>query len=168
MKKLILCLCVVNLICCSAFAAEERSVLANTPTLATQSENQTQPAAQAQIENTAPSVSPAVTIQPAPVCVNGSCKKVIYRGKNNIAPNAVPTGVEVARCETCTDACCNKVTTKTVQGVEICAPACPCKEDVRTSWNGKRKVYDYGKYEVVVTDRNDSVDVRYRKRVLSR
>lgn len=165
MKKLFLCLCVVNLICCSAFAAEERSVLANTPTLATQSETQTQPAAPAQTESVA---SPAVNVQSAPVCVNGSCKRVTYRGKHNIAPNAVPTGVEVARCETCTDACCNKVTTKTVQGVEICAPACPCKEDVRTSFNGKRKVYDYGKYEVVVTDRADSVDVRYRKRVLSR
>lgn len=160
MKKLILSLFVLNLFCCNVFA-QERSILNNTPTPAT-TPVVAEPSTQAVVS------SPAVNVQAATVCQSGSCKKVTYRGKHNIAPNAVPTGVEVARCETCTDACCNKVTTKTVQGVEICTPACPCKEDVRTSLNGKRKVYDYGKYEVVVTDRNDSVDVRYRKRILSR
>lgn len=165
MKKLILSLFVLNLFCCNVFA-QERSILNNTPTPATPTPVIAEPSTQAVVS------SPAVNVQAAPaatVCQSGACnKKVTYRGRHNIAPNAVPTGVEVARCETCTDACCNKVTTKTVQGVEICTPACPCKEDVRTSLNGKRKVYDYGKYEVVVTDRNDSVDVRYRKRILSR
>ena len=144
---------------CSAFA-DERSVLTNAPTLADSPTDV--------VQTPAVNVQAVQPVQQPPVCVNGSCKKVTYRGRHNIAPNSVPTGVEVARCETCTDACCNKVAVKTVQGVEICAPACPCKEDVRTSFNGKRKVYDYGKYEVVVTDRNNSVDVRYRKRILSR
>ena len=156
MKKFSL-FCAVALICSNIFA-EERSVLTNTPT------NTPEIA-------TEPVTSPSVTVvEPvnSVVCSNGSCKKVTYRGKRNIAPNSVPTGVEVSRCETCVDACCNPVCVKTAQGVEICAPACPCKEDVRTSLNGKRKVYDYGKYEVIVTDRADSVDVRYRKRLIAR
>jgi|688.fasta_scaffold460199_2 hypothetical protein len=147
------------LICGNIYAQEEKSVLANTPTLAEPTTEKVQSSAVTVVE-------PQAT---AATCTNGSCgKKVTYRGKHNIAPNAVPTGVEVARCETCRDACCNPVTVRTSQGVEICAPACPCKEDVRTSLNGKRKVYDYGKYEVIVTDRADSVDVRYRKRLIAR
>ena len=153
MKKFSL-FCVAALFC-SNILAEERSVLTNAPTNAPE------------IATESASTS-AVTVEPVVVCQNGSCKDVRYRGKRHIAPNAVPTGVEVARCEVCRDACCNPVCVKTAQGVEICAPACACKEDVRTSLNGKRKVYDYGKYEVVVTDRDDFVDVRYRRRILSR
>ena len=133
-----------SLLFCSQVIAQEESVLVNTPVVA------------------AP-----ITIANGN-CVNGSCKKVTYKNRRFISPNATPNVVDVSRCETSCDACCNPVTVKTTQGVEICAPACSCQEDVRTSLNGKRKVYDYGKYEVVVTDKKDEIQVKYRRRLLSR
>lgn len=137
-----------SLLFCSQVIAQEESVLVNAPVVA----------------DTAVS---APTIANSN-CFNGSCKKVTYKNRRFISPNATPTVVDVSRCETCCDACCNPVTVKTTQGVEICAPACSCQEDVRTSLNGKRKVYDYGKYEVVVTDKKDEIQVKYRRRLLSR
>lgn len=102
----------------------------------------------------------------APVCNGPNCVK--YKSKNNIAPCAVPTQVGVCMTETGCDACCQKVTTRTPVSVEICAPPCPAKQDVRTYRNGSRVVYDYGRYEAVVTGNDGVVEVRYRKRLLNR
>lgn len=140
--------------------AEEKSVLKNEPTLATES-----------TQAVAPTVSQPVdaAVQPNSCnCANGKCKPLVYRNKRNIAPNAVPSNVEVRSCETCCDACCNKVSVETVQEVQICKPQCPCKESVRSTLVGNGKVYDYGKYEVIVRDRKDSVEVNYRKRLFAR
>lgn len=102
----------------------------------------------------------------ATVCKGPNC--VIYKGKNNIAPCAVPTQVGVCMTETGCNACCQKVTTRTPVSVEICAPSCPSKQKVRTYKNGSRVVYDYGRYEAVVTGNNGVVEVRYRKRLFNR
>lgn len=111
-------------------------------------------------------ISSALVVESAPVCKGPNCVK--YRNKSSIAPCAVPTQVGVCMTETGCDACCQKVTTRTPVSVEICAPACPTKQDVRSSRNGSRVVYDYGRYEAVVTGRDGVVDVRYRKRLFNR
>lgn len=102
----------------------------------------------------------------APVCKGPNCVK--YKHKGNIAPCAVPTSVGVCMTETGCDQCCQKVTTRTPVSVEICAPACPSKHDVRTYANGSRVVHDYGKYEAVVTAKDGVAEVKYRKRLLNR
>lgn len=141
--------------------AEEQSVLKNAPTIAP--ENQTVTVSQ-------PATAPAAVVAQSSAgceCANGRCKPIVYRNKRNIAPNAVPANVEVSRCETCCNGC-QKVSVETVQEVQICKPQCPCKETVRSTLTGNGKVYDYGKYEVVVRDRKNSVEVNYRKRLFAR
>jgi hypothetical protein len=92
-----------------------------------------------------------------------------YRAKNKIAPCAVGKNACLSFCEKTTDACCNTTSQRVTVEVPICAPACPTKESVTRSRNGKRAVYDYGRYEAVVrADDAGNVDVRYRKRLLDR
>lgn len=148
--------------------AEEKSILKNEPTPAPEYANQTVSPTVAQ-PTEVPAAAPAVAAQPAAGCdcANGKCKPLVYRNKRNIAPNAVPGSVEVSRCETCCNGC-QKVSVETVQEVQICKPQCSCKETVRNTVVGNGKVYDYGKYEVVVRDRKDSVEVNYRKRLFAR
>ncbi len=111
-------------------------------------------------------ISSTLVVESAPVCKGPNCVK--YKNKGSIAPCAVPTQVGVCMTETGCDACCQKVTTRTPVSVEICAPACPAKEDVRTYRNGSRVVYDYGRYEAVVTGKDGVVEVRYRKKLFNR
>lgn len=149
---------VICSVCSVVFAADERSVLvaspANEPTIAT--------SANEIIATTTQIVSPTA----APTCNGPNCVK--YRHKAAIAPCAVPTSVGVCMTETGCDACCQKVTTRTPVSVEICAPACPTKNEVRSNKDGSRKVYDYGRYEAVVTGKDGVVDVKYRRRLLNR
>ena len=92
-----------------------------------------------------------------------------YRGKDKIAPCAVQKGACLSYCEKSTDACCNTTSQRVSVEVPICAPACPTKESVTRSRNGKRAVYDYGRYEAVLrTDDSGNVEVKYRKRLLDR
>lgn len=110
---------------------------------------------------------PAVEATTSASCNGPSC--IIYRNKKHMAPCAVESSASVCMKETGYDACCNKVTSSALVNVPICAPACPIKHDVRSSRNGGRVVHDYGRYEAVVTDKKDgSIEVRYRKRLLSR
>lgn len=101
-------------------------------------------------------------------CSSCGGHNVTYRNKRNIAPCAVPKVVNVCLCKTC---CvdCEKVTVAENVGVEVCVPPCSCKENTRTRRNGKVTVYDYGKYEVVVSvDRDNDIEVNYRKRLFNR
>jgi hypothetical protein len=165
MKTLItLVLCCL---CSAVYSAEERSVLvaspsptvANEPTIATTS-------AATEIATVTATATQIVAVDSAPTCKGPNC--VNYRHKGKIAPCAVPTAVGVCMTETGCDACCQKVTTRTPVSVEICAPPCPTKNTVRSSKDGSRKVYDYGRYEAVVTGKDGVVDVKYRKRFLNR
>lgn len=102
-------------------------------------------------------------------CCNVTDKKIVYRNKRNIAPGAVQQELNLSYCSTKVDACCNKTSNLEQVGVPACVPSCSCKESVRVSKNGKRAVYDYGHYEVVLKARNDdSVEVNYRRRLLNR
>ena len=106
------------------------------------------------------------TVEPVMVCDGSGCK-VRYKNKQNVAPCAVPKVVGVCVEETGCDACCRKVTTRNSVNVDICVPPCPSKETVRSYRGGRRVVYDYGKYEAVVTsDKDGNVEVNYRKRLL--
>jgi hypothetical protein len=102
----------------------------------------------------------------APTCNGPNCVK--YKHKGNIAPCAVPTAVGVCMTETGCDACCQKVTTRNPVSVEICAPPCPSKQEVRKNKDGSRVVYDYGRYEAVVKAKDGVVEVKYRKRLFNR
>jgi hypothetical protein len=105
-------------------------------------------------------------VEPVTVCDKNGCR-VTYRNKKNVAPCAVPKTVGVCVEETGCDACCRKVTTRNSVSVDICVPPCPSKESVRSYRGGRRVVYDYGKYEAVVTsDKDGNVEVNYRKRLL--
>lgn len=105
-------------------------------------------------------------------CTPNGCScsnKVSYKNKRNVAPCAVEKKTCVSFCETGVDACCNKTSQLVAVEVPICAPPCATKETVSRSKNGRRAVYDYGKYEVVVKAKKDgNVDVNYRKRLLNR
>lgn len=103
-------------------------------------------------------------------CCNNSCSKnVRYKGQRNIAPCAVEKNVNVSFCDKHLDACCNCVSTVTNVNVPVCVPPCACKETVSTTRGGRRVVYDYGRYEVVVLARkNGNVEVDYRKRLLDK
>lgn len=102
-------------------------------------------------------------------CCNVTDKKIVYRNKRNIAPGAVQQGLNLSYCSTKVDACCNKTSSLEQVDVPACVPPCSCKESVRTSKDGKRVVYDYGHYEVVLKARSDdSVEVNYRRRLLNR
>lgn len=92
---------------------------------------------------------------------------VEYRNKRNIAPCAVSKTVEVCLCETCCDGC-KLVTKSNVVGVDICVPPCECSENVKVRRHGKTAIYDYGRYEVVVSvDRDNDITVNYRKRLFN-
>jgi len=125
---------------------------------------------------------PVVTTatQPAVVTIAQPCASTVaqpcvasptlsYRGKNKIAPCAVEKGACLSYCDKTTDACCNTTSQRVSVEVPICAPACPTKESVTRSRNGKKVVYDYGRYEAVLrADKEGNVDVKYRKRLLDR
>lgn len=119
------------------------------------------------IEVTVPTVAEATCS-----CTANSCScanKVSYKNKKNIAPCAVEKKACVSFCETGVDACCNRTSQLVAVEVPICAPPCATKETVSRSKSGRRAVYDYGKYEVVVKAKKDGdVDVNYRKRLLNR
>ena len=114
----------------------------------------------------------ATVTQPAVVIVAQPCvasPTLSYRGKNKIAPCAVEKGACLSYCDKTTDACCNTTSQRVSVEVPICAPACPTKESVTRSRNGKKVVYDYGRYEAVLrADKEGNVDVKYRKRLLDR
>lgn len=100
-----------------------------------------------------------------------NCKSsaLVYRGKENVPPCATQKGACLSFCQKNTDACCNTTFEKVTVEVPICAPACPTKESVTRSRNGKRAVYDFGRYEAVVRANEDGdIDVRYRKRLFDR
>jgi hypothetical protein len=118
------------------------------------------------ITSTAAIVSPTCS---GPNCGCNSCgnePKVTYRHKRNIAPNAVPDTATLCVCKR--DPCtCSKVATEL--NVPICVPPCACKDTTTVSRDGNRVVKDYGRYEVVVTNRKSgNIDVKYRKRLLNR
>jgi hypothetical protein len=117
---------------------------------------------------TAPSavvVTSAVLVENA-TCTN--CDNVVYKHKGNIAPNAVNKTVVICFCESsCED--CKIVKAKKEVPIDICVPPCPCKETVSSHRGGRRVVYDFGKYEVVIhAQRSGDIEVDYRKRLLDR
>lgn len=123
---------------------------------------------QSVLKNTPSSVTAAESPDIA-VSNNSGPSKIIYKNKKDMPPCAVQTAAGVCMTQTGYDACCQKVTSTAQAFVAICAPACPTKQDIRSSRNGARVVYDYGRYEAVVTDKKDgTVEVRYRKRLLDR
>ncbi|MEX0725456.1 MAG: hypothetical protein WD065_04255 [Planctomycetaceae bacterium] len=89
---------------------------------------------------------------------------VQYQDVRRVSPCSVPKIVAVRdpcwrkdRCNRCEQAPCVYV--------QICVPNCGC-ERVRCSRDGKRVVYDYGKYSVSVTSRGGRVVVNYDKGLL--
>lgn len=93
---------------------------------------------------------------------------VVYKGKRNIAPNAVNKTVVICFCESSCENC-KLVSSRKQVPVDICVPPCPCKETVSSHRGGRRVVYDFGKYEVVLLARRDgTVEVDYKKRLLDR
>jgi len=110
-----------------------------------------------------------VVALPVAVAHSRPMGRVAYKNRKNVAPVAVPAMVGLQVKSQTTDACCNKLVASTQADLLICAPACPTKQDIRTTRGGARMVYDYGRYEAVVTDKkNGDVEVRYRKRILDR
>lgn len=92
-----------------------------------------------------------------------------YSGKENIAPCAVQKLASLCYCEKGCDSCCRPVLNSVNVEIPICVPPCASKESITRSRDGKKAVYDYGKYEVVVKAKDDGdVSVRYRKRLLDR
>ncbi|MDA0833000.1 MAG: hypothetical protein O3A29_06935 [Planctomycetota bacterium] len=89
---------------------------------------------------------------------------VQYKDVCRISPCSVPKIVAVRdpcwrkdRCDRCAQPPCVYV--------QICVPNCGC-ERVRCSLDGKRVVYDYGKYSVSVWSRGGRVIVNYDKGLL--
>jgi len=126
---------------------------------------------QAQTAQAAPAQQTTASAQPCACTSKCSCNAptLSYRGKDKIAPCAVQKAGCLSFCEKSTDACCNTTSQRVSVEVPICAPACPTKESVTRSRNGKRAVYDYGRYEAVLrADDSGNVEVRYRKRLLDR
>ncbi|QDT42921.1 hypothetical protein Pan241w_30160 [Gimesia alba] len=82
---------------------------------------------------------------------------VKYKRPRNIAPCSNPKLVTIVDPCAPKRSCCEPGCV----AVEICAPACAC-ECVRCSKDGRRKVFDYGKYSVVVESRRGKVTVTYR------
>lgn len=103
-------------------------------------------------------------------CSNGTCSTCVkYHNKEKIAPCATQKVACLSYCEKSVDACCNQTAQQVVVEVPVCAPPCPSKESISRSRNGKRAVYDYGRYEIVLKANEDGdVNVRYRKRILDR
>jgi hypothetical protein len=81
-------------------------------------------------------------------------RDVRYRGQRNVAPDAVPTILQVA--DPCNrDRCC-----KTCVNVEVCAPPCDPK-CVRVTRDGNKVRYDFGRYEIVIKSVGDHLVVHY-------
>ncbi len=156
------CFVLFGVLFCATF------VLAEEPTLAisdgTQSILKKEPQVQQQPVSSNVTTS-AVLVENA-TCTN--CDNVVYKHKGNIAPNAVNKTVAICFCESsCED--CKIVKAKKEVLLDICVPPCPCKETVSSHRGGRRVVYDFGKYEVVIhAQRNGDIDVDYRKRLLNR
>jgi hypothetical protein len=114
--------------------------------------------------------STANVVAPQLCCNADSCsKKVVYRNKRNIAPCAVPQTVNISFCEIELDACCKKSSHLESTDVAVCVPPCSCTQKVSTSREGRRVVYDYGRYEVVLNARrNGTIEVDYKKRLFDR
>lgn len=117
-----------------------------------------------------PAVIPAViTDTQSGKCCDSLDKRIIYKNKRNIAPCAVPQTVCISFCEAEVDACCKKTCHLEKVDVSICVPPCLCTETVTVSREGRKVVYDYGRYEVVLKARRDGIiEVDYRKRLLDR
>ncbi|QDT97472.1 hypothetical protein [Gimesia aquarii] len=84
-------------------------------------------------------------------------ENVRYRRPRNIAPCSNPKLVTIVDPCAPRRSCCEPGCV----AVEICAPGCAC-ECVRCSKDGRRKVFDYGKYSVVVESHRGKVVVTYR------
>ncbi|MFK7777091.1 MAG: hypothetical protein QM501_03060 [Gimesia sp.] len=84
-------------------------------------------------------------------------EKVRYRRPRNIAPCSNPKLVLIVDPCAPKRSCCEPGCV----AVEICAPGCAC-ECVRCSKDGRRKIFDYGKYSVVVESHRGKVVVTYR------
>ncbi|QDT79540.1 hypothetical protein [Gimesia maris] len=82
---------------------------------------------------------------------------VKYKRPRNIAPCSNPKLVLIVDPCAPKHSCCEPGCV----AVEICAPTCAC-ECVRCTKDGRRKVFDYGKYSVVVESRRGKVTVTYR------
>lgn len=82
---------------------------------------------------------------------------VKYKRTRNIAPCSNPKLVMIVDPCAPKHSCCEPGCV----AVEICAPGCAC-ECVRCTKDGRRKVFDYGKYSVVVESRRGKVTVTYR------
>lgn len=122
-------------------------------------------------EATSPQVTNVETgskaVATAPSCENSP--SLTYSGKQNIAPCATQKSACLSYCEKGCDACCNTTFKSVGVEVPICVPPCPSKETVTRSRSGKRAVYDYGRYEVVLRANDEGdISVKYRKRILDR
>jgi hypothetical protein len=158
MKSSVIYFCFFSIVALSSFAADQ----AIDPVDNTTSVLRTQ---------TSEVVSNATTtsnFESDSVCLK-NCPSVSYSHKRNISPCATTKSACLSYCEKTRDACCNVTARELSVEVPICAPACPTKETVTRSRDGKRAVYDYGRYEAVVrADKDGNVNVKYRKRILDR
>lgn len=84
-------------------------------------------------------------------------ENVRYRRPRNIAPCSNPKLVTIVDPCAPKRSCCEPGCV----AVEICAPGCAC-ECVRCTKDGRRKIFDYGKYSVVVESHRGKVVVTYR------
>jgi len=148
--------------------ADELSIPDNTKSVLVSQVVNVQPTA-LPVSSTTLATPRVITVAQPIMPTYGSASSVTYKNRKRIAPGAALSAAGVNLTRTELDACCQKVTNASTAYVAICAPACPTKQDVRTTRNGGRVVYDYGRYEAVVTDKKDgNVEVKYRKRLLDR
>ena len=78
-------------------------------------------------------------------------RNVKYRDERKMHPCAVPTIVQVP--DPCNPCCC--------VNIQICAPPCECLCVRRGGLLGRKIVFDYGKYQVDVRNRNGCLIVDY-------
>ncbi|KAA0139235.1 hypothetical protein FYZ48_11395 [Gimesia chilikensis] len=108
-----------------------------------------------------PEPMPELTPQPyehhvaSPAIPMFDCVK--YRKTKNIAPCSNPKIVTIVDPCAPKKSCCEPGCV----AVEICAPECAC-ECVRCRKDGRKKIFDYGKYKVVVESHRGQVVVTYR------
>jgi hypothetical protein len=101
-------------------------------------------------------------------CCDEDTVNIVYRNKRHIAPNAVTKTVVICFCESSCENCKLVNSSKEVP-VDICVPACPCKETVSVHRGGRKVVYDFGKYEVIIFARkNGTIEVDYKRRLFDR
>ena len=101
-------------------------------------------------------------------CCDEDTVNVVYRNKRHIAPDAVTKTVVICFCESSCENC-KLVSSRKEVSVDICVPTCPCKETVSVHRGGRKVVYDFGKYEVVIfARRNGTIEVDYKRRLLDR